>query len=100
MSLSSIRRRLLHCRLRSREPLYRIPLKENIEGNGRMNTEASKLIGMKLFFQMHHSLVCGTMMAAFVLDAMPVNAVFQCALFNDRVAEHRNDGLGVISYYR
>ncbi|GFT28121.1 transposable element Tcb2 transposase [Trichonephila clavipes] len=29
MSASSIRRRLLHCGLRARIPLYRIPLKEN-----------------------------------------------------------------------
>ena len=28
------------------------------------------------------------MMAVFVLDAMPVNAAFQCALSNDIVTEH------------
>ncbi|GFV34042.1 TBC1 domain family member 16 [Trichonephila clavipes] len=48
-----------------------------------MSTEPGKLIGTKLSFQMNHVSICGAMMAAFVLDAMPVNAVFQSALSND-----------------
>ena len=54
-----------------------------------MSTEPSKFIGTKLFFQMNHALICGTLLPAFVLDAMPVNAAFQIALSNDIVAEHR-----------
>ena len=55
--------------------------------NGLMSTELVKLIGTKLSFQMNQVSVCGTMMAAFVLDAMPFNAAFQSALSNDIVAE-------------
>ena len=53
-----------------------------------MSTELGKLIGAKLSFQMNHARICGTMMAAFVLDAIPVNAAFQSALSNDIVAKH------------
>ncbi|GFV52940.1 transposable element Tcb2 transposase [Trichonephila clavipes] len=65
---------------------------QNIDGcdcNGLMSTEPGKLIGTKLSFQMNHASICGTMMAAFVLDAMLVNAAFQSALSNDIVALHR-----------
>ncbi|GFV51516.1 uncharacterized protein TNCV_2908191 [Trichonephila clavipes] len=54
--------------------------------NGLMSTEPGKLIGTKLSFQMNHASVYGTMMATFVLDAMPMNAAFQSALSNDIVA--------------
>ncbi|GFS68696.1 uncharacterized protein TNCV_1959011 [Trichonephila clavipes] len=47
--------------------------------NGLMSTETGKLIGTKLSFQMNHTSIRGTMMAAFVLDAMPVNTAFQSA---------------------
>ena len=50
-----------------------------------MNTEPGKLIGTKLSFQMNHH---GTIMAAFVLDAMPVNTAFQRTLWNVIMAEH------------
>ncbi|GFU02694.1 hypothetical protein TNCV_535201 [Trichonephila clavipes] len=45
-----------------------------------MSTEPGKLIGPKLSFQMNDSSICGTMVAAFVLDAMPENAAFQKGL--------------------
>ncbi|GFS95172.1 uncharacterized protein TNCV_2705181 [Trichonephila clavipes] len=51
-----------------------------------MGTEPGKLIGTKLSFHMNHASICGTMMAAFILDAMQVNADFQSALSNDIVA--------------
>ncbi|GFV35166.1 transposable element Tcb2 transposase [Trichonephila clavipes] len=89
MSALSIRRRLLHRGLRARVPLYRIPLTANHRRcvcNGLMNTEPGKLIGTKLSFQMNHASICGTMMTAFVLDAIPVNAAFQSALSTDIVA--------------
>ncbi|GFW42256.1 hypothetical protein TNCV_1207111 [Trichonephila clavipes] len=43
--------------------------------NGLINTEPGRLIGNKLSFLMNPALICGTMMAAFFLDAMPVNTV-------------------------
>ncbi|GFX51547.1 uncharacterized protein TNCV_5012511 [Trichonephila clavipes] len=63
--------------------------RQTIDGcvfNGLMSTEPDKLIGTKLSFQINHASSCGTMMAAFVLDAMPVNAAFQSAFSNDIVA--------------
>ncbi|GFU49750.1 transposable element Tcb2 transposase [Trichonephila clavipes] len=89
MSASSIRRRLLHRGLHARVPLYRIPSRQTIDGcvcNGLMSTEPGKLIGTKLSFQMNHASISGAMMAAFVSDALPVNAAFQSALSNDIVA--------------
>ncbi|GFX17615.1 uncharacterized protein TNCV_474151 [Trichonephila clavipes] len=56
------------------------PSRQIIDGcvcNGLMNSEPEKLIGTKLSFQMNHVSICGTMMTAFELDAMPVNAAFQ-----------------------
>ncbi|GFX54456.1 uncharacterized protein TNCV_2593901 [Trichonephila clavipes] len=35
-----------------------------------MSTNPVMLIGIKLSFQMNHASICGTMMAAFVLDAL------------------------------
>ncbi|GFU63942.1 HTH_Tnp_Tc3_2 domain-containing protein [Trichonephila clavipes] len=89
MSATSIRRRLLHRGLRARVPLYRIPSRQTIDGyvcNGLMSTEPGKLIGTKLSFQMNHASICRTMMAASMLDSMPVNVAFQNALSNDIVA--------------
>ncbi|GFX17109.1 uncharacterized protein TNCV_4266351 [Trichonephila clavipes] len=54
--------------------------------NGLMSSEPGKLIGTKLPFQMNHASICETMMTAFVLDGMPVNAAFQSALSNDILA--------------
>ncbi|GFX29849.1 uncharacterized protein TNCV_4749781 [Trichonephila clavipes] len=51
--------------------------------NGLMSTEPGKLIDTKLSFQMNHTSICWIMMAAFVLDAMPMNAAFQSVLSND-----------------
>ncbi|GFW83827.1 transposable element Tcb2 transposase [Trichonephila clavipes] len=48
--------------------------------NGLMSTELGKLNGRNLFFQMNHTSISETMMAAFVLDAMPLNAAFQSIL--------------------
>ncbi|GFV32284.1 transposable element Tcb2 transposase [Trichonephila clavipes] len=56
------------------------PSWQTIDGcvcNGLMSTESGKLISTKLSFQMNHASICGTMMAAFVLDAIQVNAAFQ-----------------------
>lgn len=40
------------------------------------------------FFLTNPTLICGIMIAAFVLDAMPVNAIFRSALSNFIVDEH------------
>ena len=66
------------------------PSRPTIDGcvcNELMSTEPGKLIGTKFSFQMNHAAICGAMTAAFVLDALPVNAAFQNALPSDRVAE-------------
>ncbi|GFU84791.1 transposable element Tcb2 transposase [Trichonephila clavipes] len=55
-------------------------------GNGLTSTELSKLIGARLSFQMNHASIWETMMDAFVLDAMPVNAAFQSAVSNEIIA--------------
>ncbi|GFT91499.1 HTH_Tnp_Tc3_2 domain-containing protein [Trichonephila clavipes] len=89
MSSSSIRRHLLHRGLRARCLYTGSPSRQPIVGcvcNGLMSTETDTLIGTKLSFHMNHASICGTMLAAFVLDAMPVNAAFQSALSNDIVA--------------
>ncbi|GFV51560.1 transposable element Tcb2 transposase [Trichonephila clavipes] len=90
MSASSIRRcLLLHRGLRARVPLYRMPLRAN---HRRLHLQwaheyrAWQAAGPKLSFQMNHASICGTMMAAFVPDAMPVNAAFKSALSNDILA--------------
>ncbi|GFU29287.1 uncharacterized protein TNCV_3334841 [Trichonephila clavipes] len=65
------------------------PSRQTIDGyvcNGLMSIEPDKLTGTKLCFQMSHVSICGTVMTAFVLDAMQVNAVFQSALSNNMVA--------------
>ncbi|GFW39539.1 uncharacterized protein TNCV_3908481 [Trichonephila clavipes] len=89
MSASTIRR--IFCTVDCVQGcLYtRSPSRQTIDGcvcNGLMNTEPDKLIGTKLSLEMNHASICLTMMAAFVLDAMPVNAAFQSALSNDIVA--------------
>ena len=53
-----------------------------------MSTELFKLIVTKLCSQMNQASICVTMMAAFLLVAMPVNAAFQSVLSNDIEAEH------------
>ena len=53
-----------------------------------MNTEPGGLIDNKLSFLTNPALICGTMMAAYVLDAMPVNIAFHSVLSNVIVAEH------------
>ncbi|GFY23090.1 uncharacterized protein TNCV_3763301 [Trichonephila clavipes] len=55
------------------------PSRQTIEGcvyTGLISRDNGKLIGTKLSFQMNHALICGTMMAAFVLDATLVNTAF------------------------
>ncbi|GFT84536.1 HTH_Tnp_Tc3_2 domain-containing protein [Trichonephila clavipes] len=89
MSTSSVLRRSLNRGLRARVTYIGSPSRQTINGcvyNGLMSIEPGKLIGTKLSFQMNHALVCGTMMAAFVSDARPVNATLQSALSNDIVA--------------
>ncbi|GFU85925.1 transposable element Tcb2 transposase [Trichonephila clavipes] len=76
-----LRRRLLNRGLRARVPLCRIPFTANhgCVCNGLMSTEPDKLIGLNLSFQVNHPSICGVMMAAFMLDAMLVNAAFRSA---------------------
>ncbi|GFV96075.1 transposable element Tcb1 transposase [Trichonephila clavipes] len=91
MSDSSIRRHLLQRGLRARVPLYKIPSWQTIDGcvcNGLMSTEPGNLIVTKLSFQMNHASLCGTVMDAFVLNAIPVNVAFQSPLSNDIVTQH------------
>ncbi|GFW95862.1 uncharacterized protein TNCV_1625221 [Trichonephila clavipes] len=59
------------------------PSRQTIDGcvcNEFMSTEPGKLIGSKLSFQMNYASIYGTVVAAFVLDAIEVNAAFQSAL--------------------
>ncbi|GFW46379.1 transposable element Tcb2 transposase [Trichonephila clavipes] len=65
------------------------PSRQTIYGcvcNGLLSTEPGKLIGTNLSFPMNHASISGTLMVAFVLDTMPVNAAFQGVLSNDVVA--------------
>ncbi|GFX73776.1 transposable element Tc1 transposase [Trichonephila clavipes] len=70
MSASSIRRCLLHCRLRARVRLYKIPLTENYRRLrlqwAQEHRVSEKLISTKLSFQMNQASMWWTMMAAFV----------------------------------
>ncbi|GFT60398.1 transposable element Tcb2 transposase [Trichonephila clavipes] len=89
MSSSSIPRRLLHRRLRARVPLYRISITANHRRlclQWAHEHRAWKADWRQVVFSDEHASICGTMMAAFMLDAMPVNAAFQSALLNDLVA--------------
>ena len=70
-----------------KKPYVILPSLRSCVYSGLMSTEPGKLIGTKLSFQMNHASIYGTIMAAFVLEAMPVNAAFQSALSNI-VAEH------------
>ena len=51
--------------------------------NGLMSTDPGKLIGKNLSFQMNHASICGTIMAAFMLNTILVNAAFQSTLSYD-----------------
>ncbi|GFU91862.1 transposable element Tcb2 transposase [Trichonephila clavipes] len=89
MSASSIRQRLLHRGLRARVPLYRFPLTTNhrwlrLQWAHEQRTWQGDW--HQVVFSDESRFNFGTMMAAFVLDAMPVNAAFQSALLNDIVA--------------
>ncbi|GFT95754.1 hypothetical protein TNCV_311171 [Trichonephila clavipes] len=44
-----------------------------------------QVVWNQFVFEMNHASICGDMMTAFVLDAMPVNAAFQSVLSNDIV---------------
>ena len=60
------------------------------------------LIGTKLYFQMNHASSFGTMMAAFVLDTMPVKAAFQQCVHSDISSDIVESGFTVwsaISYH-
>ena len=56
--------------------------------SGLMSNKPGKRICTELSFQMNDASIFGTMMASFVLDAMPINAAFHSALSNDIVAEN------------
>ncbi|GFV57230.1 transposable element Tcb1 transposase [Trichonephila clavipes] len=98
MSASSIHRHPLHHGLRQ-GCLYTGSLsQQTIDScvcNGLMSTETGKLIVTKFSFQMNHTSICRTMIAAFVLNAMPVYAAFQSLLPNDIVAQHPELWFGV-----
>ncbi|GFV57869.1 transposable element Tcb2 transposase [Trichonephila clavipes] len=84
MSALSIRQRLLHRGLHARVPLYKIPFTANYRWLRLQWThDHHELIGIKLTFPMNHVSIWGTMMAAFMVDAMPVNAAFLSALSDD-----------------
>ncbi|GFW54704.1 HTH_Tnp_Tc3_2 domain-containing protein [Trichonephila clavipes] len=72
--------------------------RQTIDGcvcNGLISTEPGNLIGTKLAFQINHASFCGTMVTAFVLDAILVNTAFQSALSNDIGDQHPELWLGV-----
>ncbi|GFV32855.1 hypothetical protein TNCV_4685631 [Trichonephila clavipes] len=75
--------------------------RQTIDGcvcNGLMNTETD--ISHKLSFLRNPALICGTIMTAFVLNAMPGNAFFQSAFSNIIMARQPDIWLGgVISYH-
>ena len=80
MSASPIRRHLLHHGLRARVPLYRIPLTANCQWlhlqwvHEHRDWQAD---WQQVVFSDESSFtICGTMMTVFVVDVMPVSAVF------------------------
>ena len=90
MSASSIHRHLLHCGLPARVPLYKIPLMAN---HRRLHLQRAHELWawqaewQQIVFSDNQASICRNMIAAFVLDAMSVNAAFQKALSNSIVAE-------------
>ncbi|GFW47978.1 uncharacterized protein TNCV_2401651 [Trichonephila clavipes] len=56
--------------------------------NRLINTDPRGLLGNRLSFLMNPTLICGTMMAVFVLNTMSVNTAFQSALSNAIVTGH------------
>ncbi|GFT98769.1 transposable element Tcb2 transposase [Trichonephila clavipes] len=89
MSTSSIHRHLLHRGLRAKVPLYRIPLTAN-HRRARLQLAHEPRAWQADWHQVVFSdelrfNFWGTMMAPFMLDAMPVNTAFQGALSNDIV---------------
>ncbi|GFU89415.1 transposable element Tcb1 transposase [Trichonephila clavipes] len=74
ISASSIRRRQLHHGLRTRVPFYRMSLTANhrqLRLQWALSVEPGKLIGTKWSFQLNRASICGTMMIAFMLNAIP-----------------------------
>ena len=56
------------------------PSKQILDGcicYGHISTEPGNVVDIKLSFQMNYDSICGTMMAALVLNSMPTNAAFQ-----------------------
>ena len=102
ISSSLICKRLLHRGERSRVLLCMIlPSHQIINGcvcNGLISTEPGKLICIKFSFQIDHTSVCAALIGAFMLNAMPVNAAFQSAFWNDIVAKVTVSG--EISHHR
>ncbi|GFX13073.1 transposable element Tc1 transposase [Trichonephila clavipes] len=89
MSASSIRRRLLHCGLIARVPLYRILLTANHRRLRRQwahEHRACQADWRQVVFsdESRFNLLGPSMMAAFVLDSMPVKAAFQSNLNSNR----------------
>ena len=78
-----------------KKPYVILPSLRSCVYSGLMSTEPGKLIGTKLSFQMNHASIYGTIMAAFVLEAMPVNAAFQRALSYNIVAKYPKFWSGV-----
>ena len=74
------------------------PSRQTTDGcicNELISTKPSKLIGTERSFQMNHTSICGTIMTAFILYAMPVNIAFQSAYSNNTVAEQSELWSGV-----
>ena len=63
-----------------------------------MTTEPGKLNDTKVSFQMNHASISGTLMATYMVDTVPINAVFQSVLSNNIVAKHQYMVSGVILY--
>lgn len=85
LSASPIRRLSLHRELNSRTLLYRIPLAQNYRRLRLQRASEHRVCRadwQRLIFLTHTALIFGTMMIAFLLDAMPVNATFWSALLN------------------
>ncbi|GFW13240.1 uncharacterized protein TNCV_4121382 [Trichonephila clavipes] len=85
-SVSSIHRRLLHHGCVQGCLYTGYPSRQTINGCVCNSLMSTSLIGTNLSFQRNHASICRTMMAAFVLDTMPVNTAFQSALSNGIVA--------------
>ena len=105
--------RLMRCGLRVPTSICKIPPHRKHQSNRLMNIRTVVQISNKLCFLTscptsipaivlcspivlpYHALICGTMMATFMLDAVPVNTTFRSALLKVIIKEHSEIFLGV-----